>query len=131
MAQTIEVVGAVIVRDGRVFAARRGTGKPMAGYWEFPGGKVEPGEGQREALARELREELLIDVNVGEHLTTATDNSGSVIIELATYLCEVTSESPMLTEHAEARWVEPADLRQLDWAPADIPTVDLLETRFS
>lgn len=68
MPKQIDVVGAVFLRDGTVFAARRGPGKAMAGMWEFPGGKIESCESPEHALARELREELLIDAQVGDHL---------------------------------------------------------------
>lgn len=131
MLKRIKVVGAVLVHDGRVFAAKRGPGKSMAGYWEFPGGKVEAGETPEDALARELNEELKIDVSVGEFLVTATHGTGSAVIELSTYLCDLTAGTPVLTEHSESRWVPAAELSVLTWAPADIPTVELLQGRFA
>ncbi|WP_311389649.1 (deoxy)nucleoside triphosphate pyrophosphohydrolase [Corynebacterium haemomassiliense] len=130
MLKRIEVVGAVLVHDGRVFAAKRGPGKSMAGFWEFPGGKVEAGETPEDALARELREELMIEARVGAFLTTTAYDTGSAIIELSTYECGLLAGSPVLTEHAESRWVHIPELTDLDWAPADIPTVELLQERF-
>ena len=131
MLKRIEVVGAVLVHDGRVFAAKRGPGKSMAGYWEFPGGKVEADETPEEALARELREELKVDVTVGEFIVTATHEAGTAVIELSTYLCTIIEGVPVLTEHEEFRWLPVSELSDVEWAPADIPTVELLRERFA
>jgi 8-oxo-dGTP diphosphatase len=125
MAKWIEVTGAVFVRDGHVFAAKRGPGKNMAGKWEFPGGKIEPGESPEESLARELKEELHLDAVVGDHITTTAYEYDFGTVNLATYYCTVPAASePVLTEHAEVRWVPVNQLDQLDWAPADIPAVE-------
>lgn len=131
MAKKIEVVGAVLINEDRVFAAKRGPGKSMAGYWEFPGGKVETDETPEEALARELREELKIDVTVGEFIVTATHEAGTAVIELSTYLCTIIEGVPVLTEHEEFRWLPVSELSDVEWAPADIPTVELLQERFA
>lgn len=131
MAKKIEVVGAVLINEDRVFAAKRGPGKSMAGYWEFPGGKVETDETPEEALARELREELKIDVTVGEFIVTATHEAGTAVIELSTYLCTIIEGVPVLTEHEEFRWLPVSELSDVEWAPADIPTVELLRERFA
>ena len=131
MAKKIEVVGAVLINEDRVFAAKRGPGKSMAGYWEFPGGKVEADETPEEALARELREELKIDVTVGEFIVTATHEAGTAVIELSTYLCTIIEGVPVLTEHEEFRWLPVSELSDVEWAPADIPTVELLRERFA
>lgn len=129
MVKTIEVVGAVIIQDGRIFAAKRGPGKSMAGFWEFPGGKIEPGESPQAALTRELEEELRIRAEVGEFLTTTRHNTGTVVVELSTYICDLVSGTPILTEHEEFRWVTADKLTELTWAPADVPTVELLAER--
>ena len=131
MLKKIEVVGAALIDEDRVFAARRGPGKAMAGYWEFPGGKVETDETPEEALARELREELKIDVTVGEFIVTATHEAGTAVIELSTYLCTIIEGVPVLTEHEEFRWLPVSELSDVEWAPADIPTVELLQERFA
>ena len=131
MLKRIEVVGAVLVHDGQVFAAKRGPGKSMAGYWEFPGGKVEAAETPEKALARELREELKIDVTVGEFIVTATHEAGTAVIELSTYLCTIIEGVPVLTEHEEFRWLPVSELSDVEWAPADIPTVEFLQERFA
>ena len=96
----------------------------MAGKWEFPGGKVEPDETPRAALERELAEELRIGVVVGDEVTTTTHEYGFGVVTLTTYLCEQADGEIELTEHAAVRWLPAAELRALDWAPADIPAVE-------
>lgn len=122
----IAVVGAIIVRDGLVLAARRGREKAQAGLWEFPGGKVEQGESPDAALAREIREELRCRIVVGEHVETTEHSYGGTIVVLSTFLCELADGEPQATEHAELRWVAASHLRALDWAPADVPAVQRL-----
>jgi len=95
----------------------------MAGKWEFPGGKIEDGESPREALEREIREELLCDILVGDEVTTTTHEYDFAIVTLATYYCELVGGEPELTEHVEGRWVAPGQLAALDWAAADLPAV--------
>lgn len=126
MSKRIDVVGAVIVRDDHVFAVQRGPDKALPGLWEFPGGKVERDESPRAALARELREELLCDVRVGDFITTTEYEYSFGTVVLSTYFCELSDGEPHLTEHADLRWLSTADLNTLDWAPADIPAVDLI-----
>ena len=127
MPKLIDVTGAVILRNGTVFAARRGEGKALAGKWEFPGGKIEPGETPEASLARELKEELLIDATVGNHITTAEYEYGFGVVRLSTFYCSLPADAePTLTEHAESRWVPIAELESLDWAPADIPAVQII-----
>ena len=131
MPKSIDVVGAVFIQDGRVFAARRGFDKSMPGKWEFPGGKIEEGESPQQALTRELKEELLIDARVDSHLVTTPCEYDFGVVNLSTYLCELVSGEPTLTEHVEARWVPYRELGQLDWAPADIPAVSLIVKRLN
>lgn len=117
----------MIIRNGTVFAAQRGPGKALAGKWEFPGGKIEPGETPEESPARELKEELLIDATVGPHITTTEHTYDFGTIRLSTFHCALTGDQePTLTEHAESRWVPIDELDSLDWAPADIPAVEVL-----
>ena len=119
----IEVVGAVIVRDGMILAARRGPQSRLPGLWEFPGGKVEPGETPREALEREIHEELECTVGIGAELMTTTHAYDFGDVNLTTFWCELRSGTPRLTEHSEVRWMRPAELDSIEWAPADIPAV--------
>ncbi|MEH6781275.1 MAG: (deoxy)nucleoside triphosphate pyrophosphohydrolase [Rhodoglobus sp.] len=127
MKKQIDVVGAVIVRDDLVLCAQRGPGGALPGMWEFPGGKIEAGETARDALAREITEELECEVAVGELITTTTHEYDFGIVVLTTFYCELLSGTPVLTEHAEVVWLSPAELSALEWAPADIPAVELIQ----
>jgi 8-oxo-dGTP diphosphatase len=119
----VNVVGAVIVRSGEVLCAKRGPSGSLAGHWEFPGGKVEPGETPRAALEREIAEELACTVDVGAELTTTTHRYDFGVVTLTTFWCELIKGVPQLLEHAEVRWFPPSELEGLDWAPADAPAV--------
>ncbi|WP_124054021.1 (deoxy)nucleoside triphosphate pyrophosphohydrolase [Arcanobacterium ihumii] len=125
----IHVTGAVFIRDGKVFAAQRGEGRALAGFWEFPGGKIEANETGQEALARELREELLTEAEVGEFLARSEYEYDFGIVRLDAYLCTFTGPEPKLTEHQAIRWVTKTDLLDLEWAPADIPIVQAIVNR--
>ena len=122
-----DVVGAVIVKEGLVLCARRGTGGPLAGLWEFPGGKIEPGETPRQALEREIVEELECDIVVGAEVAFTTHRYAFGVVRLQTYYCELVAGTPTATEHAELRWVDPTQLHTLEWAPADVPAVEKIE----
>lgn len=126
MSKRIPVVAAVMVREGLVFAVQRGPGRALAGKWEFPGGKVELGEDQREALSREIREELGCEVTVGDFLTTTEYEYDFGTVVLSTYYCTLSAGEPTLSEHTDSVWLEPADLHTLDWAPADVPAVRMV-----
>lgn len=126
----INVVGAVIVKDALILCAQRGPGS-LAGMWEFPGGKIEQGETPREALLREIDEELHCTVEVGEEVTTTTHEYEFGIVTLTTFLCELVDGTPELTEHAEVRWLPPYSLSDLEWAPADVPAVEILQDKLA
>ncbi|MEV8266964.1 (deoxy)nucleoside triphosphate pyrophosphohydrolase [Microbacterium sp. NPDC076911] len=123
MKKQINVVGAVIVRDDEVLCAQRGPAGSLAGMWEFPGGKIEPGETAHDALQREIVEELECEVAVGDEVTTTRHEYEFGIVTLTTFYCKLVAGTPRLTEHAEVRWLAPGALHALDWAPADIPAV--------
>jgi 8-oxo-dGTP diphosphatase len=123
MKRTIEVVGAVIVRDGLVYCVQRGPSGSLPGMWEFPGGKIEPGEDEVTALTREIQEELLCKVRVCQKVTTTSHDYDFGTIRLITYYCDLIAGEPSLTEHAAELWLRPGDLADLAWAPGDIPAV--------
>lgn len=121
--RVIPVVGAVIVDDGRVLCARRGGGK-LAGHWEFPGGKVEVDESPRQALLREINEELRCQIHVGEEVESTRYEYDFAVIVLTTFYCRLISGTPSLTDHDEVRWCLPEEMHVLPWAPADVPAVE-------
>jgi len=123
----IEVVGAVIIRDGLVLCAQRGPHGALGGRWEFPGGKIESGETPRDALIREIDEELGCKVDVGAEVTTTAHEYDFAVVTLTTFYCRLTGGGPVLAEHAAVCWLPPGELRELDWAPADLPAVELIQ----
>jgi 8-oxo-dGTP diphosphatase len=120
------VVGAAIVRHGRVLAARRAVPADLAGQWEFPGGKVEPGESDVDGLTRECREELGVQIGVGE-LLGCIESPG---FALRVYLAELIAGEPQpLADHDELRWLGAAELENVAWLPADRPLIAALRSR--
>lgn len=115
----ITVVGAAIVKNGRVLCAQRGEGKSLTGFWEFPGGKVEPHETPREALHREIEEELRCDISVADEVCTSSYDYDFGTVVLTTFICHLHSGAPRLTEHQAIHWLAPTDMPTLNWAPAD------------
>jgi 8-oxo-dGTP diphosphatase len=124
--RVVDVVGAVIVRDGLVFCVRRGPNGSLPGMWEFPGGKIEAGESPEDALAREIHEELRCHVAVGSEVTSTTYNYEFGAVRLTTYRCDLIAGEPTLTEHADKLWARPTQIRSLSWAPADVPAVEIV-----
>lgn len=120
---TLHVVGAAIVQDGKCLVAQRGAAMSLAGKWEFPGGKVESGESPTAALAREIAEELALQVKVAELLGTGTAKVGERTIRLDVYAATIASGTVALREHAQVAWASVDELQQFDWAEADIPCV--------
>lgn len=120
----IQVVGAAIIdENGKVLCAQRGYGS-LIGKWEFPGGKVEPGETDKEALAREIKEELNIDVEVEELIDESYNEYKDQNINLKVYRCKHISGTINDTEHQSLKWMKNEDIESLDWAEADRPIVD-------
>lgn len=122
----IRVVCGALVREGRVLAVRRGPGGAAAFCWELPGGKVEPGEDDRVALARELGEELHLDVSVGAYLEENVHPYPGVQVRLVAYACRDREAlvGPQLTEHTALRWLGRDELHSVEWALADVPLLD-------
>ena len=118
--KVIRVVGAAIIRDGRVLAAQRGAAMSLAGLWEFPGGKIEQGESAQNALVRELREELACTVEVGDPVGTSFHDYPFGTVQLTTFYGRIIEGEPIAGEHSELRWCDASELLALEWAPADV-----------
>ena len=131
MSNLIRVVGAVFHDGERFLACRKKPGKPLEGHWEFPGGKIEPGETPEQALAREIREELNLIAEVGQKVTTTTYEYDFATIELTTFYCTLVDGDLRLTDHDDTKWVTSTEAAHLTWAPADIPAVEASATSHS
>ena len=126
--KTIDVVAAIIVKDGQVLATQRGYGE-FEGGWEFPGGKVEPGEAPEAAIVREIREELDAQIAVDNFLVQVEHDYPTFHLSMGCYLCSLESDFQLLEHHA-AKWLGMADIDSVDWLPADVKVVDALKARF-
>ena len=114
----IEVVAAIIHRDGAYIATLRGYGE-FDGMWEFPGGKIEPGESSEDALKREIQEELGVDIVIEDLICTTEYDYPSFHLTMHCYLCRVEAGEIELREHKSARWLRPEELGSVEWLPAD------------
>ena len=121
----IEVVAAIIVSGGRIFATQRGYGDFKDG-WEFPGGKIEPGESSEDALKREIQEELGIDITIDEFLCTTNYDYPSFHLTMHCYICSIEAGEIVLREHKSARWLRPEELGGVECLPADMEVVETL-----
>ena len=124
LARPIVVAAAIIVKEGLVFAARRGPGKHLAGMWEFPGGKLEDGESPEHCLQRELYEEFGIETRVGPLVGKNTHDYGSKLVQLLAFHVEHIRGDFELRDHDELAWLDPEHLLTIDWAPADVPLAE-------
>ena len=116
--KTIEVVAAIIRRNNDIFATQRGYGD-FKDWWEFPGGKMEPGEAPEEALVREIWEELSTEISVDKFLYTVDYDYPKFHLTMHCYMCSLLSEALHLNEHEAARWLNKEDIHSVNWLPAD------------
>ena len=116
--KTIKVVAAIILHKGRVFATQRGYGAFKDG-WEFPGGKIEPGETPQEALTREIKEELDVEIEVNDFLETVEYDYPEFHLSMDCFFCGIKSGEMVLKEHEAAKWLTADTLDSVDWLPAD------------
>ena len=129
--KTVRVAAAVIRKGDRIFATQRGYG-PFKGGWEFPGGKLEPGETAEAALAREIREELDCEIRIEKALGRIEYDYPDFRLEMDVFLCSLASDGMTLREHSAARWLAKDELGSVDWLPADRSFVeDLKKTLFA
>ena len=124
--KSIEVVAAIIFNNEEVLATQRGYGEFM-GLWEFPGGKVEFGESHEEALRREISEELNLDISVGRKLTCVSFDYPAFHLNLHCYLCGIQGGKLELNEHLAYKWVRTSELAELNWLPADVEVIRMLQ----
>ena len=128
--KTIEVVAAIILKDGEVFATQRGYGD-FKGWWEFPGGKIEERECPRAALVREIREELDAEIAVGDLLETVEWDYPNFHLTMHCFVCTLLSESMHLNEHEAAAWLTKEKLHSVQWLPADEGILSQIEAMIS
>ena len=125
--KTIEVVAAIIFDEqGRIFATQRGYGEGKD-WWEFPGGKIEPGETPQQALKREIHEELDAEIEVGELLRTIDYDYPTFHLTLRCFKCKLSESHVTLLEHEAARWLNPSELHSVQWLPADEEIIEELK----
>ena len=126
--KTIEVVAAIICRERKVLCVQRAEHEKeyVSLKWEFPGGKVEAGEQFEEALVREIREELSVDIEISKFFMTVEHTYPNFHLVMHVYRCDLTEGEVILNEHVDMKWLKVDELDQLDWAEADIPIVKRL-----
>ena len=129
----VQVVGGVLINpDHQILACRRAPDQVMAGYWEFPGGKVDAGETNFQALKRELNEELGLHVDSASHVDTIVHDYGSMIVNIAFFSCQIAPSEMTPIVHDEFLWVSEDEAASLNWLPADVEFVNrLIDTGFS
>ena len=124
--KTIEVVAAVIKKEDSIFATKRGYGE-FAGGWEFPGGKIEAGETAKEALIREIMEELDTLIDVGQLIDTVEYDYPSFHLTMHCFFCSIISGDLVLKEHEAAKWLKKEELFSVGWLPADLGLIDKIK----
>ncbi|MBQ9285213.1 MAG: (deoxy)nucleoside triphosphate pyrophosphohydrolase [Bacteroidaceae bacterium] len=122
----IEVVAAIICKDDKIFATQRGYGE-WKDLWEFPGGKMEAGETQEEALKREIWEELETRIVVGQRVTTVEWDYPQFHLTMHCYWCSVESGHLELKEHEAARWLSKDEMESVEWLPADWDIIEIVK----
>lgn len=122
----VEVVAAIIFRDGKLFATQRGYGE-WKDWWEFPGGKIEHGETPEEALKREIREELSIEICIEDFFCTVEYVYPKFHLTMHCYICSLLTDTLHLNEHEDALWLKSDELDSVKWLPADVKVVERLK----
>ena len=125
----IEVVAAIIKKDNEIFATQRGYGD-FKGGWEFPGGKIEAGEKPEQALIREIKEELAVEIEVGELLHTVEYDYPTFHLTMHCFICTLVSGELELKEHQAAKWLTKETLDSVEWLPADVEVAEKVKGLF-
>jgi 8-oxo-dGTP diphosphatase len=123
--KTIRVVAAIITDGERILATQRGYGA-FKGMWEFPGGKIEAGEMPEQALQREIKEELQLEIAIQRFVSTVHYEYPDFILNMDCYLCDIVGGNMSLMEHQDAVWLVPEELTTIEWLPADVELVEQL-----
>lgn len=126
MNKVIRVVAAIIADDGEIFATQRGHGE-FKGGWEFPGGKIEAGETPQEALIREIKEELEVQIKVGDLIDTVEYDYPTFHLSMDCFWTEIVSGDMVLREHEAAKWLTKDELDSVEWLPADVMVIDKIK----
>ena len=126
MGKTVRVTAAVICRGDKIFATQRGYGD-YKDWWEFPGGKIEPGESPEQALKREILEELAAEISVGRKIMTVEYDYPTFHLSMDCFVCTLVRGEPELLEHEAAKWLSRSELDSVPWLPADREVVDTLK----
>ncbi len=126
--KTVKVVAAIIRDGNKVLATQRGYGDYKDG-WEFPGGKVEPGETAQQALVREIKEELDTAIAVGDYLTTIEYDYPTFHLSMQCFWCRIVDGTPVLKEYEAARWLDADHIDSVDWLPADLTIIELIKDK--
>ena len=121
----LEVVAAIIKENEKYFATQRGYGE-FKGWWEFPGGKIENGESKEEALKREIREELVTEIEIDRFITTVQFDYPEFHLIMHCFICHITTGQPQLLEAKAAKWLDKNDLASVEWLPADRAILHLI-----
>jgi 8-oxo-dGTP diphosphatase len=126
MKQVKTVAGVIINNNGEVLCTLRDQGKYdyVSFKWEFPGGKIEEGETNHQTLSRELREELDINVEIGDFFYQVEHDYPDFHLSMAVYVCKLIDTELKLNVHKGIKWLKPADIMSLDWAAADVPVAE-------
>lgn len=124
--KTLNVVAAIIHKDNKILATKRGYGE-FINQWEFPGGKIEKNETKEEALIREIKEELNVEIEITNFALDLEYQYPTFYLKMSCYDCIIKSGTPKLLEHNDARWLSRDELDDVNWIPADIAAVDYLK----
>ncbi len=122
----IKVVAAIIKNEDKILATKRGYGE-FINMWEFPGGKIEPGETKKQALVREIKEELNIEINVDKFALDIEYQYPNFYLFMSCFMCSIKEGSIELLEHNDGKWITKEELNTLNWLPADIDAVNYLK----
>ena len=128
--KTINVVAAIICNGNKIFATQRGYGEYKDG-WEIPGGKIELGETPQQALVREIKEELDIEIFVGDLLTTVEYDYPAFHLSMQCFWCQIMNSTPVLKEHEAARWLDMESIDSVGWLPADLSIIPLIKNKMA